>query len=253
MVLWNRDLVAPPVAPGSYQVRLTVGGGHPRTVATAALTVVKDPRSSSSQADLEAQSQFLVGVRDKLDVTHDALRRIRAVRAQIADLGKRLRAAAPGDDEDGERHEAGNAGDAGDHAGEQSATAHGTGAAATAAPPPPPAADPYAAVRRAAKELDRKLAAVEEALYQTKSHSVEDALNHPIRLDDKLNGVAVEAGIGDYRPTAQAIAVRDRLVAAIDAELARLDGLLAHDLPSFNQLAVGAGAPTVIPPRPRLK
>ncbi|HXO42594.1 MAG TPA: hypothetical protein VN999_14165, partial [Thermoanaerobaculia bacterium] len=202
MVLWNRELVAPPAAPGSYQVRLTVGGGHPRSVATAALTVVKDPRSSSSQADLEAQSQFLLGIRDKLDVTHDALRRIRAVRAQIADLGKRLRAAVPGNDEDGERHQAGDAGDAGDHA--------GTGAAT----PPSPAADPYAAVRRAAKELDRKLAAVEEALYQTKNHSLEDALNHPIRLDDKLNGVAAEAGIGDYRPTAQAIAVRDRLVAA---------------------------------------
>ncbi|HEV3077552.1 MAG TPA: hypothetical protein VHB47_24235, partial [Thermoanaerobaculia bacterium] len=231
MVLWHRELVAPQAAPGSYQVRLTVSG-HPRTVATAALTIVKDPRSSSTQADLEAQNQFLLGIRDKLDVTHDALRRIRAVRAQIADLGKRLRAAVPGEDEDGER------GAAGDHA-------------VTAAPPP--AADPYAAVRRAAKELDRKLEAVEEALYQTRTHSLEDAVGHPIRLDDKLNGLAMDMGFGDYRPTAQAIAVRDRLVAAVDTQLAKLDGLLAHDLPSFNQLAVGAGVPTVIPPRPRLK
>jgi photosystem II stability/assembly factor-like uncharacterized protein len=231
MVLWHRELVAPQAAPGSYQVRLTVSG-HPRTVATAALTIVKDPRSSSTQADLEAQNQFLLGIRDKLDVTHDALRRIRAVRAQIADLGKRLRAAVPGEDEDGER------GAAGDHA-------------VTAAPPP--AADPYAAVRRAAKELDRKLEAVEEALYQTRTRSLEDAVGHPIRLDDKLNGLAMDMGFGDYRPTAQAIAVRDRLVAAVDTQLAKLDGLLAHDLPSFNQLAVGAGVPTVIPPRPRLK
>jgi photosystem II stability/assembly factor-like uncharacterized protein len=212
MVLWDRDLVTPPAAPGSYQVRLTVGG-QPRTVATAALTIVKDPRSSSTQADLDAQHQFLLGIRDKLDVTHDALRRIRALRAQIADLGKRLRAAAA---------------------------------------PPPPAADPYAAVRQAARELDRKLEDVEEALYQTRNHSVEDALNHPIRLDDKLNGVAVEAGLGDYRPTAQAIAVRNQLVAAIDAQLARLDDLLGHDLPSFNRLAADAGVQTVIAPRPRL-
>jgi len=228
MVLWNRGLVSPLAAPGPYQVRLKVGG-HPRTVVTAALTIVKDPRSTSSQADLEAQHQFLVGIRDQLDVTHDALRRIRAVRAQIADLGKRLRAAAPGEDE------------AGDHG------------AAAATPPPLPAADPYAAVRGATKELDRKLEAVEEALYQTRNHSVEDALNHPIRLDDKLNGVAAEAGIGDYRPTAQAITVRDRLVAAIDAQLAKLDDLLAHDLASFNQLAAGAGVQTIMPPRPRLK
>ena len=240
MVLWNRRLVAPPAAPGSYQVRLTVGG-RPGTAVTAPLTVVKDPRSTSSQADLEAQQQFLLGIRDKLDVTHDALRRIRAVRAQIADLGKRLRAAVPGHHEDGEDGEDG----------ERARDGHGTGTAGTA--PPPPAADPYAAVRQAAKELDRKLEAVEEALYQTKNHSVEDALNHPIRLDDKLNGVAGEAGLGDYRPTAQAIAVRDRLVAAIDVQLAKLDDLVAHDLPAFNQVAAGAGVPTVIPPRPRLK
>jgi photosystem II stability/assembly factor-like uncharacterized protein len=250
MVLWHRELIAPPAAPGSYQVRLTVGG-QPRTVATAPLTIVKDPRSSSSQADLEAQHQFLLGIRDRLDVTHDALRRIRAVRAQIADLGKRLRAAVPGEDEDGER------GAAGDNAGEQVAAGNRAGSAGTAgaagtAAPPPPAADPYAAVRRAAKELDRKLEAVEEALYQTRTHSLEDAVGHPIRLDDKLNGLAMES-FGDYRPTAQAIAVRDRLVAAIDAQLAKLDALLAHDLPSFNQLAAGAGVPTVIPPRPRLK
>jgi photosystem II stability/assembly factor-like uncharacterized protein len=232
MVLWDRDLIAPAVAPGSYQVRLTVGGQP----ATVPLTVVKDPRSSSTQADLDAQRQFLLGIRNQLDVTHDALRRIRAIRAQIADLGKRLRAAVP-EKEDGE----------------------GTGAAPS--PPAPPsqtaavavAADPYAGVRKAAKELDHKLEAVEETLYQTKNRSVEDALNHPIRLDDKLNGVASEAAIGDYRPTAQAIAVRDQLFAAIDAQLAKLDDLIAHDLPSFNQLAVGAGVQAVIPPRPRLK
>jgi photosystem II stability/assembly factor-like uncharacterized protein len=246
MVLWNRELVAPPAAPGSYQVRLKVAG-HPGTVVTAPLTIVKDPRSSSSQADLEAQQQFLLGIRDKLDVTHDALRRIRAVRAQIADLGKRLRAAVPGDDEDGER------GAAGDHAGDRPGEHAARTSGAAGAAPPPPATDPYAAVRRAAKELDRKLEAVEEALYQSRNHSLEDALNHPIRLDDKLNGLAVESGLGDYRPTAQAIAVRDRLAAAIDAQLAKLDDLLAHDLPSFNQLAAGAAVPTVIPPRPRLK
>jgi|GEM_PF-4707 len=255
MVLWNRDLVAPTAAPGSYQVRLTIGGKPPTagttgtagtagaagaagaagTVVTVPLTIVKDPRSSSTQADLEAQHQFLLGIRNKLDVTHDALRRIRAVRAQIADLGKRLRATVP-EQEDGEE--------------------------SAAAPPPPPApqappqttaADPYSSVRKTAKQLDRKLAAVEETLYQTKNRSVEDALNHPIRLDDKLNGVAVEAAIGDYRPTAQAIAVRDQLFAAIDAQLAKLDDLFAHDLPSFNQLAAGAGVQTVIPPRPQLK
>jgi photosystem II stability/assembly factor-like uncharacterized protein len=221
MVLWDRELIAPPAAPGSYQVRLKVAGQS----ATAPFTLVKDPRSTSTDADLEAQQRFLVGIRDKLDASHDALRRIRAVRAQLADLRRRLRAA--------------------------SAAEPGAPAAASAVASGTAAAEPNDQVRRAAAELDRKLAAVEEALYQTKIRSSEDALNYPIRLDDKLNGLASSAALGDYRPTAQAIAVRDQLVAAIDAQLARLDGLLAHDVPGFNQLAAGAGVQAVIPPHPR--
>jgi hypothetical protein len=235
MVLWFRELTAPWAAPGAYHVRLVVDG---KTAAPVPFTIVKDPRSSSSDADLEAQARFLLGIRDKLDVTHDALRRIRAVRAQIAELRKRLRAAT--------HEEAGEAGAGTDGAAGEAGS--GTGGAGKA-----PESDPYAAVRKAGKELDGKLAAVEETLYQTKSRSLEDALNYPIRLDDKLNGLAVLTALGDYRPTAQAIAVRDQLVAAIDAQLAKLAELLDHDLADFNRLAAGAGVQTVIPPRPQLK
>ncbi len=227
MVLWNRGLIAPLAAPGSYQARLTVAGQS----ATVPFTIVKDPRSHSTDADLIAQTRFLLGVRDDLDKTHDALRRIRAIRAQLADLGKRLHAATaapPADDAGGAT------------AGEQKSPA-GAGT------------DPYTGVRKAAKDLDAKLTAVEEALYQDKSHAAEDMLNYPIRLDDKLNGVAQSAALGDYRPTAQAVAVRDELVAAIDAQLGRLGAILEHDVPAFNQLAAGAGVQPVIPPRPQLK
>ena len=229
MVLWNGELIAPRVAPGAYQARVTAGG----QTATVAFTVVKDPRASGSDADLAAQQAFLLGIRDKIDQTHDALRRVRAVRGQIADLRKRLRAAeAP----------------AGAAAGAKGDSDHdGDGGKAAAAHP-----SPYAGVYKAAKELDGKLAAVEEALNQTKSHSVEDALNFPIRLDDKLNGVAESAALGDYRPTAQAIAVRDELVAAIDTQLGVLAGLLSRDLASFNQVAAGAGAQPLIPPHPQV-
>jgi photosystem II stability/assembly factor-like uncharacterized protein len=226
MVLWARDLIAPVATPGAYQVRLTAGGKS----ATVPFTLVKDPRSSASDADLEAQLRFLLGIRDELDATHDALRRIRAVRGQIAELGKRLGAATDQVGEEGEE-----------------------GAARPAASPEKLTAggDRDAAVRKAARELDAKLTAIEETLYQTKSRSVEDALNYPIRLDDKLNSLAASVATGDYRPTAQAIAVRDQLVAAIDAQLAKLSLVLDHDLASFNQLAAGAGVQTLIPPRPR--
>jgi len=94
---------------------------------------------------------------------------------------------------------------------------------------------------------------VEEALYQTKSRALQDPLNFPIRLNDKLNGVAGTASLGDRRPTAQDVAVRDRLVKAIDAELAKLDEIWQRDLPAFEEQARAAGVGAVILPLPRLK
>ncbi|HEY4573038.1 MAG TPA: hypothetical protein VIJ26_03725, partial [Thermoanaerobaculia bacterium] len=105
----------------------------------------------------------------------------------------------------------------------------------------------------AAKDLDKKMTAVEEALYQTKSHASEDPLNNPIRLDDKLNGVADSAALGDSRPTAQAVQVKAELTAAIDAQLATLRGIWDADLVRFNQLARDKGVAAVVVPPAQLK
>ncbi len=105
----------------------------------------------------------------------------------------------------------------------------------------------------AAKDLDKKMTEVEEALYQTKNHASEDPLNFPIRLGDKLNGVASSAALGDYRPTAQAVQVRNDLTAAIDVQLAKLHGIWSADLARFNQLAREKGVAAVIVPPARLK
>jgi photosystem II stability/assembly factor-like uncharacterized protein len=205
MILWSGDLVGARIVPGRYQARLTVG----QEVRTVPFEVRNDPRSTATQADLEAQLQFLLATRDKLAQTHDAIRRVREVRAQLDDLRKRLR----------------QAGTSGEHK----------------------------ALLDAAKALDRKMTAVEETLYQTKNRSPQDPLNFPIRLNDKLNAVAASAATGDFRPTAQAVQVRDELVAAIDAQLARLDEIWRTDLPELNRLAGGEGITAVIVPVPRLK
>jgi photosystem II stability/assembly factor-like uncharacterized protein len=105
----------------------------------------------------------------------------------------------------------------------------------------------------AAKDLDKKMTEVEEALYQTKNRTSEDPLNFPIRLDDKLNAVASSAAIGDYRPTAQAVQVRAELTAAIDAQLARLRAIWETDLAHYNQLAREKGVAAVIVPPAQLK
>ena len=97
----------------------------------------------------------------------------------------------------------------------------------------------------AANDLDKKMTAVEEALYQTKNRSSQDPLNYPIRLNDKLAGVADSAGSGPYAPTAQQIAVRDELVAQIDAQLAKLDAIWKTDLPAFNTVVSEQKVPAV--------
>ena len=95
----------------------------------------------------------------------------------------------------------------------------------------------------AANDLDKKMTAVEEALYQTKNKSSQDPLNYPIRLNDKLAGVGDSAATGPYAPTSQQIAVRDELVTQINVELAKLKAIWDTDLPAFNKLA--AGVPVV--------
>jgi photosystem II stability/assembly factor-like uncharacterized protein len=105
----------------------------------------------------------------------------------------------------------------------------------------------------AAKNLDKKMTEVEEALYQTKNRAPQDPLNYPVRLNDKLNGVAGSVSLGDARPTAQALQVRNDVTAAIDVQLARLRGVWDTDLAAFNQLAREKGVAAVIVPPAQLK
>jgi photosystem II stability/assembly factor-like uncharacterized protein len=94
--------------------------------------------------------------------------------------------------------------------------------------------DKYKSAIDAATQLDKKMTAVEEALYQTKNKSRQDPLNFPIRLNDKLASVSSTAATGDFAPTAQSKAVKKELIAAIDAELKKLDAIWKTDLPAFN-------------------
>ena len=52
--------------------------------------------------------------------------------------------------------------------------------------------------------------------------------------------------MGNYRPTDQAVAVRDVLTAGIDAELEKLRALLETDLPALNDMIRDAAAPAII-------
>lgn len=76
-----------PVAlPGRYTLRLSVDG-H---AATSTVEVLPDPRSTVPAADLEAQLAMALRVRDEIERVSAAIVKVRAVKAQAADLADRL-------------------------------------------------------------------------------------------------------------------------------------------------------------------
>ena len=102
------------------------------------------------------------------------------------------------------------------------------------------------AIVAAAKSLDAKMTAVEEALYQTKNQSSQDPLNYPTRLNNKLAALAGVISSADTAPTDQSYAVYEDLVDKINVELQKQEQIMRTDLPAFNQLVRDQNIPAVI-------
>ncbi len=79
MVLWSGVTPGPVVLPGTYQVRLTVGGASE----TRTFTVIKDPRTAATEAELKEQFDLLLKIRDKVSDANNGVRTIRNVRDQL--------------------------------------------------------------------------------------------------------------------------------------------------------------------------
>ena len=101
-------------------------------------------------------------------------------------------------------------------------------------------------IQGAVKALNQKLSAVEEELIQVNIKSSQDALNFPIKLNNKLAGLASTVGSADTRPTKQDDDVFRELSGKIDAQLATYKDILAMDLPAFNRLVREQDVPAVI-------
>ncbi len=86
MILWAGNLSGPVVLPGTYTVRLNVGGQS----FTQPFVVVKDPRTTASDADLKEQFDLLMRIRDKTSEANDAVKTIRNVKAQLADRSQKI-------------------------------------------------------------------------------------------------------------------------------------------------------------------
>src|SRR5215831_161922 len=86
--LWeyNEGAKGPFALPGKYQVRVTADGKSQ----TAPFEVKLDSRVTASQADVEAQFNLLIEIREQLNRVYDAVNQIEDVREQVAGLKKRM-------------------------------------------------------------------------------------------------------------------------------------------------------------------
>jgi len=74
--------VGPVAVPGDYQVELQIGEEN----LSRPLSILPDPRIAATQSDLEAQFDFLIKVRDKIDDVNRAVIELRQIEAAIAEL-----------------------------------------------------------------------------------------------------------------------------------------------------------------------
>jgi photosystem II stability/assembly factor-like uncharacterized protein len=86
LIMWAANTTGPVAPPGTYSVRMKMGG----ETQTQTFIVKKDPRSSSTQADYEAQFRFLIGVRNRVTEANNAVRTVRNMRYQVDDRGKKI-------------------------------------------------------------------------------------------------------------------------------------------------------------------
>ena len=78
------SLLAPP---GTYTVKLTAGGQE----VTAPLSVLKDPNSAGSEADIQKQTEMSVEIRKDLESAAEMVNAVEVIRAQLHDLSALLR------------------------------------------------------------------------------------------------------------------------------------------------------------------
>ena len=100
-------------------------------------------------------------------------------------------------------------------------------------------------ITHAAKRLNDHLKAVEEEIIQVKLKSNEDALNYPIKLDDKIATISNVVGSADARPTKQAYAVFVELSKNMDIEIDKYRKILGSEVPQFNSLVKGLDIPAI--------
>lgn len=195
LILWGGSLAGARIAPGNYQVRLSVDG---KAISTESFALRADPRLTTTPEDFAKQFDLMTKINSKLSETHNAILEIRDVKKQLEDLTGRMKTPDQKDLVD------------------------------------------------KAKDISRQLTAVEEELNQTKIKSGQDALNYPIKLNNKLAALGASVDGSDDAPTAQAYDVYNDLSGKIDVQLARLAEIKSKDVAEFNRQFAAKSLPVIV-------
>ncbi|HKB10829.1 MAG TPA: hypothetical protein VKD69_09245, partial [Vicinamibacterales bacterium] len=178
--------------PGTYTVKLTVGGRD----YTQPLRLLKDPHSAGTEADIEAQQRMLLDVRRDLDAAVDAVNGAEMVRGQIAHLLTMI---------------------------------------------------DNSELKRAAQELDQKIAAAEGALVELRATGRgQDGVRFGSKLVQKFGYLANGLQSGDFKPTNQQLAVQKDLEERQKTSQGQLTDVLNRELGAFNDMLRRANMPSIV-------
>ena len=86
LIMWGGGTSGPMAPPGEYIARLVLGNDS----SEVNFTLLKDPRSESSNENLVKKFEFLIETRDKLSETHQCIMDIRSIRRELNALKGKL-------------------------------------------------------------------------------------------------------------------------------------------------------------------
>jgi len=102
------------------------------------------------------------------------------------------------------------------------------------------------AISDSAKAMNNRLKAIEEEIIQVNIKAGQDALNYPIKLNNKIAALTGVVASADTRPTKQSHDVFDELSGELETLLGKYRSIVATDLPAFNALVRSLEVPAVI-------
>ena len=102
-----------------------------------------------------------------------------------------------------------------------------------------------AKVASSAKAILGKMDSIENAIYQTKLRASEDALNFPIKLNNKLGALLSTVIATDIAPTSQSYEVFKELSAQLQIQLDQLKQVETQDVGEFNKIVRDQNIPAL--------